>query len=296
VTTEATCNTIHPFPRDVRTFLSVYIYIYIYIEALTNDSFLRMIGTKDRVKCHACGSSLSTSKWTPSRRTDAADDSVQFRSSDDKKSEDARKRPGSDASNPANASSSSRETRRGHPNRQTTMAGRQKRQTDKPLQGEDRASGRGDPRHYQRVNYHRNGNPLKWLGTKSWAMMPFSHDDFIPSDADACCKKIEERLDATACHRAMGLVIVITSPTKSNDKLQKLETKDVADLFDMRGFGINKVIAKVLRIDVNDTFGISRAIIEATTDGQEMQEIYTSHWMIRAHANDSPGFPSQQPA
>jgi hypothetical protein len=114
---------------------------------------------------------------------------------------------------------------------------------------------------------------------------------FLPfrSDADACCKKIEERLDATACHRAMGLVIVITSPTKSNDKLRKLETKDVADLFVMRGFGKNKVIAKVLRIDVNDTFGISRAIIEATTDSQEMQEIYTSHWMIRAHANDSPG-------
>jgi hypothetical protein len=113
--------------------------------------------------------------------------------------------------------------------------------------------------------------------------------EFCPSDADSNCRDMERKLRQAGCHRAMGLVIVISSPTESNDKVRTLKTKDVADLFDMKGFGENKVIAKVLRVDVNDKFGISRAIVEATTDGQEMQEIYASHWMVRAHANDSPG-------
>lgn len=114
-------------------------------------------------------------------------------------------------------------------------------------------------------------------------------DEFIPRDAKVCCSEMERKLKITDCHRAMGLVIVITSPMKSNDNERTLKTKDVVDLFDMKGFGKNKVIVKVLRVDIKDRFGISRAILEATTDGKEMQEIYSSHWMIRAHANDTPG-------
>jgi hypothetical protein len=112
-------------------------------------------------------------------------------------------------------------------------------------------------------------------------------DVYSPRDAESNCKMMEKKLRKTGCHRALGLVIVIGSSVKSNDLSRKLRTKDIMDLFSNDGMEESKVIAKVLRVDVNDAFGISRAMIDVTSDGQEKSEVFNSHWMVRAHANCS---------
>jgi ribonuclease HI len=107
---------------------------------------------------------------------------------------------------------------------------------------------------------------------------------FGPGEANSDCNKMESKLMQTGCHRAVALVIIIGSSVSSNDKLRTLETKDIVDLFESTS-PENMVIAKVLRVDMNDAFGISRTLIETTSDGEEMSEVLTSHSFVRAHVN-----------
>jgi hypothetical protein len=111
-----------------------------------------------------------------------------------------------------------------------------------------------------------------------------ARDEFCPDDACSICTNIERTLKKTSCHRALGLVIVIGASKKPDDTSWSLTTNDVFTLFDKKNFGQNMGIARVLRIPIDDSFGISRALVEGTSDGKEMSEILISHSFIKLHA------------
>jgi hypothetical protein len=112
-------------------------------------------------------------------------------------------------------------------------------------------------------------------------------EKFSPGDATLNCQAMEQKLKNTNCHRGVGLVVVIGSSYSPDDKLRKLKTSDITGLFDSSGFNKAKVIAKVLRIPIDDQFGISRALIELTSAKEEFTEIFSSHDYVCAHATDS---------
>jgi len=85
-----------------------------------------------------------------------------------------------------------------------------------------------------------------------------ARDVFNPGDAEKNCSNMEEKLKRTGCHRALALVLVIGSSVPSNDNLRKLATNDIVKLFDQKKFNKNMVMAKVLRVGIEDAFGISK--------------------------------------
>ena len=51
----------------------------------------------------------------------------------------------------------------------------------------------------------------------------------------------------------------------------------------------NKVVSKVLRIPEDDTFGVTRAFLTATTPENEISECFSSHAFFRAHSDGTVG-------
>jgi hypothetical protein len=118
---------------------------------------------------------------------------------------------------------------------------------------------------------------------------------FTPTDAAANCVTMEDKLtdalNATeTCHRGLCIVMVIGAAAVSDDGDRSLKQEDIQNLFADKTVAENSgkmVMAKVLRIRNDDVFGITNAMLDATSDSQEMSEVFASHSFVKAHVYDS---------
>lgn len=108
---------------------------------------------------------------------------------------------------------------------------------------------------------------------------------FSESDANANCLQMENGLKGANCHRALCIVLVIGSDRLSDYEERILKKEDIEVLF-AHGKG-NRVMARVLKKERNDVFGISSMMFEATSVGDEISEMYSSHRFIRSHKRTS---------
>ena len=77
---------------------------------------------------------------------------------------------------------------------------------------------------------------------------------------------------------AVCLVVVFGSPANSNDGNYTLSASSCVD-----GLSKKEVVAKVLRVPIDDEFDLTKAFFDSTTVTQEFGEVLSSHCHIGAH-------------
>ena len=103
-----------------------------------------------------------------------------------------------------------------------------------------------------------------------------------PSYAKTECLKMEEKAKTAKCKvGALCLLVAIGAAAKSNDGEYTLQsTSCVHDLLE------KKIVARVLRIPVEDSFGITAALQDMTSPATERSEVFASHNFIGGHCED----------
>ena len=116
-----------------------------------------------------------------------------------------------------------------------------------------------------------------------------SHVYFSPKAAKRECDRMVEAVEASDKSEesnsgeklgALCILAIFGSGSESQDAEYKLDPSCVQEL--VKG----NVESKVLRIQDNDEFGISKAFLELTTPETEESEAFTSHSFIGLHCND----------
>ena len=106
-----------------------------------------------------------------------------------------------------------------------------------------------------------------------------SHYYFGPADAAIECKRMVDEADRSGCKQALCILIVFGSPTNSNDGEWAFDDAAVWEMVS------GNIVARVLRIPVDDAFGVTDAFVELTSGGAETGEVAASHPFIRAHGS-----------
>jgi hypothetical protein len=109
-----------------------------------------------------------------------------------------------------------------------------------------------------------------------------SREDFGPAKAAKEFEKMKEKAQASGLETALCLIVVFGSSVKSTDHEEFVLNDDsVAQaLLD------KKIVAKILRIPMDDEFTLSKQFLAVTSPGLETEELLASHSFIRAFHGD----------
>lgn len=104
------------------------------------------------------------------------------------------------------------------------------------------------------------------------------HVYFGPAAAQTECDKMKEKAkdDNSPCG-ALCILVVFGSETKSNDGTYRLSESCVSELEE------GKVVSMVLRVPVEDKFGLTKGYLDLTTFESEFSEVLASHSFLGAH-------------
>ena len=120
------------------------------------------------------------------------------------------------------------------------------------------------------------------------------HESFSEGDADKECQKLKARATKDGLSRALCLLIVFGSsqntPLKSVTPRKKGELFE--DVYDVLTKG-NKVIAKTIRVPLDDEFGLSALFNDMTPPGQMDAELLSAHPFLKGHGRSPDPIPNE---